>query len=91
MARPASAGPFVNNLSQNRHNDSKSKYTVIEFNLNGWFSNRNPYYLEFDKNILNYLDSDFLILPETHASSDQKLEMPNYTFFQNNRQKMSNF
>ena len=58
--------------------------------MNGWFTNRTPYNLEFKKNVINFLDSDLLILPEIHCSADQKIEMLNYTFFQKNRLKIGN-
>ena len=58
--------------------------------MNGWFTNRNPQKLEFKKNIINFLDADLLILPEIHCLANQKIEMQNYTFFQNNRVKIGN-
>ena len=66
----------------------------MEWNLNGWFSIRNPYNLEFKQNVIKCLDGDllldFLILPETHCHSDQKIEIDNFTVFQSNRKKSAN-
>ena len=36
-----------------------------------------------------YFSADFLILPETHRYSDQKLEIDNFTVYQKNRKKMA--
>jgi hypothetical protein len=62
--------------------------------LNGWFSQRNPYNLEFKQNVIKFLDGnmfvDFLILPETHCHSDQKIEIDNFTVFQKNRNNFGN-
>ena len=90
LARPAPVRKFVNQNFYPRQIGSKSTYVVVEWNINGWFSKRNPYNLDFKQNIIDFLDSDFLILPETHCSADQKLEMQNYTFYQNNRKKLGN-
>ena len=88
MARPASIGTFV---THDYDNYSKSEYTICEWNLNGWFTNTNPYNLVFKKNVIKYLDSDFLILPEIHCNANQKLEILNYTVFQKNRFKVGRF
>ena len=32
----------------------------MEWNNNGWFSDKNPYYLEFKTNVIKYLCADFI-------------------------------
>ena len=74
-----------------RQYSSKTQYKVLEWNLNGWFTQRSPHYLQFKKDILAYLNADFLILPETHCNNpQQKIEIENYTIFQNNRLNTNN-
>ena len=65
--------------------NTETYYTISEWNLNGWFSVRNAYNKEFKQQVINFIDSDFLILPEIHCLDDQKLEMPGYHFVQKNR------
>ena len=68
----------------------KSIYTVMEWNINGWNSLKNNYLMEFKKNIIHYVHADFLVLPETHCFPNQKIEIENYTLFQNNRKLVTN-
>ena len=46
--------------------------------------------MDFKKNIINFVHADFLVLPETHCFPNQKIEIENYTLFQNNRKLVSN-
>ena len=68
----------------------KSIYSVMEWNINGWNSIKNNYLMDFKKNIIHFVHADFLVLPETHCLPDQKIEIENYTLFQNNRKVLTN-
>ena len=57
----------------------------MEWNINGWFSQRNPYYLVFKLDVIKYLNVDILVFPETHCMNNQLIEIDNYTVFQLNR------
>ena len=46
--------------------------------------------MDFKKNIIHFLHADFLVLPETHCFPEQKINMENYTLFQNNRKVLTN-
>ena len=82
MVQPAFC--FDNFLSFQRHDLIKSNYTILEWNI------KNNYLMDFKKNIINYVHADFVILPETHCFPHQKLEIENYTSFQNNRKVNNN-
>ena len=75
---------------QSRHDLIKSNYTFVEWNCNGWFTLKNNYILEFKQNVIQFLNADFLILPEIHCLPHQKIEIENYTLFQNNRSNQLN-
>ena len=91
MVQPDSAGTDTQPDFQLGHHYSKTKYTVVEFNLNGWFTQKSPHYLQFKRDILEFLNADFLILPEIHCvNPQQKIEIENYTVFQNNRNNANN-
>ena len=57
----------------------------MEWNINGWFSDKNPYYLEFKTNVIKYLCADFIVLTETHCMEHQVINIDNYTVVQKNR------
>ena len=65
--------------------DYSNKYTVGQFNVNGWFSLRNPYYNIFKVEILTRLKVDIVILCETHCRNEDVISIDNYTIFQHNR------
>ena len=67
------------------HNQNCDEYKIMEWNPNGFFSNRNPYYLEFKLNVIKYLCVDFLVIPETHCMDNQIIEIENFTVVQLNR------
>ena len=46
--------------------------------------------MDFKKNVIQYVHADFVILPETHCFPNQKLDIENYTCFQNNRKVNNN-
>ena len=53
--------------------------------MNGWFSNKNPYYLDFKKQVIASNYYDLLIIPETHCLPNKKIEIDNFHVFQSNR------
>ena len=57
----------------------------MEWNLNGWFSDRNPDYLQFKINVIEYLNIDIVVIPETHCMENKIIKIDNYTLFQQNR------
>ena len=57
----------------------------MEWNVNGWFSDRNPYYQEFKVNVVQYLNIDIVVIPETHCMEHQIIKIDNYKIFQQNR------
>ena len=78
--------PFFNT----RHDIIKSNYSIAEWNINGWITTKNTYYLHFKQNVISFLNADFLILPETHCLPNQKIEIEHYTLFHNNRSTQAN-
>ena len=72
-------------FSQTRLDLIKSNYTIAEFNINGWLTTKNPYYLDFKQNVIKFVNADFYIFPETHCLPHQKVEIDNYTLFHKNR------
>ena len=73
-----------------RHDYIKSIFSIAEWNINGWISTKKTYYLDFKKNVIQFLCADFLILPEIHCLPNQKIEIANYTLFQNNHTAHAN-
>ena len=61
------------------------KYCIVNWNINGWFSNSNPDYLEFKKDVLNYINPSVILLTETHCFDNQVISIDNYLVFQQNR------
>ena len=61
------------------------KYCIVNWNINGWFSNSNPDYLEFKKDVLSYISPSVIILTETHCFDHQIISIDNYRVFQQNR------
>ena len=51
----------------------------------GFMSNVKPYNTIFKQFVINSLYADFWIIPETHCRLNEKLELENYTVYQNNR------
>ena len=64
-------------------------YSIGEWNLGGFYSLRNPYYLEFKKQIIATLCVDILVLPEIHCLPEESVIIDNFTTFQNNRLPIS--
>ena len=58
---------------------------IVNWNINGFFSDRNPDYLEFKLNVIKYISPSFIILTETHCLDNQYLNIDNYKVFQQNR------
>ena len=84
MGNPESVQSY--NLFANFDNlDYDTKYTVGQFNVNGWFSNKNPYYTEFKLNVLKCMNVDIVVLCETHCINDQIININNYTVYQHDR------
>ena len=67
------------------HSYYSNKYTIGQFNINGWFSVRNPYFNIFKVAILTNLNVDIIVLCETHCHNDDLISLDNYTIFQHNR------
>ena len=63
-----------------------NKYTIGQFNVNGWFSNTKPYNNIFKKLVMKCLNVDIVILCEIHCLNDDTISIDNYTIFQHNRQ-----
>ena len=61
------------------------EYSIVTWNVNGWFSDKNPYYLQFKTNVLSCINASFIILTETHCLNNQVISIDNYTVFQQNR------
>ena len=61
------------------------EYSIVNWNINGWFSVRNPDYLEFKLDVLKYINASFIILTETHCFDHQTISIDNYVVFQQNR------
>ena len=85
MGNPES-GQSLNLFQTHDNVDYDSKYTFGQFNVNGWFSSKNPYYTEFKLNVLKCMNVDIVILCETHCLNDQTIRIENYTVYQHNRQ-----
>ena len=66
--------------------DYCNKYSIGQFNTNGWLSNTNPYNTSFKQYVLKCLDVDILILCETHCLNADIITIDSYTIFQHNRQ-----
>ena len=75
-------------FTNNRH--SYGQYIVGEWNLCGWKSAKNPYYVEYKRNVISCLYFDFLILPETHCMNDESIMLENYIVYNNNRRPIGN-
>ena len=76
---------YQNYLSSYDECSYSNKYTVGQFNINGWFSLRNPYYNIFKVEILTNLYVDIIVLCETHCHNEDLISIDNYTIFQHNR------
>ena len=61
------------------------KYIIKEWNINGFNSISTPYNTLFKKAIINNLYSDFWILPETHCTENETIELESFTIYQYNR------
>ena len=83
MGNPESG---LNLFSTNDNVSYCNKYTIGQFNVNGWFSAKNPYYTEFKLNVLKCINVEIVILCETHCINDQVLKINDYTVYQHNRQ-----
>ena len=75
-------------FSNNRHD--YGKYIVGEWNICGWKTSKNPYYVEFKKSVISCLYFDFLILPETHCLAEESILLENYSVYHNNRKVIGN-
>ena len=60
------------------------------WNINGFYSARNPYYMTFKLSVIKYLYFDVLVMPEHHCINDQVLKIDNYEIFQYNRKSDAN-
>ena len=76
---------YQNNFINSDSDDYCNKYTVGQFNVNGWFSQKNPYYNIFKLNVLECLNVDIVVLCETHCLNEDQISVKNYTTFQHNR------
>ena len=56
------------------------------WNINSFYSARNPDNLLFKRKAVKYMYFDILVIPEHHCLKDQKIEIDNFTIFQYNRQ-----
>jgi hypothetical protein len=63
-----------------------NKYSIGQFNTNGWLSNTNPYNTLFKQYVLKCLNVDIVILCETHCLNADIITLDSYTVFQHNRQ-----
>ena len=61
------------------------QYVIGTWNINGFYTTRNPYYLTFKINVIKYLYFDVLVMPEHHCLDNQVIEIENYEIFQYNR------
>ena len=57
------------------------KYVIGSWNINGFYSVRNPYYLTFKLAVIKYLYFDILVMPEHHCTNDQVLKIDNYEIY----------
>ena len=64
-------------------------YCIVNWNINGWFRNSNPDYLEFKKDVLKYITPSFIILTKTHCLDHQTISIDNYVVFQQNRKVLN--
>ena len=76
---------YQNNFINSDPDDYCNKYTVGQFNVNGWSSQKNPYYNIFKLNVLECLNVDIVVLCETHCLNEDQISVKNYTTFQHNR------
>ena len=84
MASPESGQVF--NLFNNVDCvDYETKYNFGQFNVNGWYSSKNPYYTEFKLNVLKCMNVDIVVLCETHCINEQTINIDNYTVYQHDR------
>lgn len=58
------------------------------WNLNGWYENKSDSKL-LRKEIIENIDSDIFGLCETHLKDNREINLPGYTWFGQNRQKLS--
>ena len=84
MAEPDSEHS-VNTFTTFDSFEYNNRYTFGQFNVNGWFSNKNPYYTEFKLDVLKCMNVNIVILCETHCTNDQTIKIDNYTVYQHNR------
>ena len=70
------------------NNDYCNKYSIGQFNVNGWFSARNPEYMQFKLNVLKCLNVEIVILCETHCLNDQTIKIETYTVYQHDRRPL---
>lgn len=58
------------------------------WNLNGWYENKSDGKL-LRKEIIENIDFDIFGLCETHLKDNSEISLPGYTWFGQNRQKLS--
>ena len=85
--------PEANNYNNNFAYDDTTvdycnKYTVGQFNVNGWFSHKNPYSNIFKLNVLECLNASIVVLCETHCHNEDIICIDNYTIYQHNRKNL---
>ena len=66
------------------------QYVIGTWNINGFYSARNPYYLTFKLSVIKYIYFDVLVMPEHHCLDNQVLNIDNYEVFQYNRPSAGN-
>ena len=86
MGNPESEQLLLNLFSTYDSTYYCNKYTIGQFNVNGWFSTKNPYYTEFKLNVLKCMNVDIVILCETHCINNQSIKIEDYTVYQHDRQ-----
>ena len=62
---------------------------IGSWNINGFYTVRNPYYLTFKLSVIKYLYFDILVMPEHHCINDQVLKIDNYEIYQCNRKTLA--
>ena len=75
-------------MNQTQH--EYGQYVIGTWNINGFYSVRNPYYMTFKTSVIKYLYFDVLVMPEHHCLNNQVLKLDNYEIFQYNRQSAAN-
>ena len=75
-------------MKQTQH--EYGQYVIGTWNINGFYTVRNPYYLTFKLDVIKYLYFDILVMPEHHCLNRQVIEIDNYEIFQFNRPHSAN-